>query len=488
MNNLTVLPRDGVVAVVKRDCATCVLTAPVVASLARSGIVQAVFTQDDPAFPAGMDPVDDTALEVSWRLRIETVPSLVRFVDGEETSRTVGWSRSRWAAFLGADGDDILAAVPGMDDLPAQRPGCGSKTEDYGMAEKLAARYDGELLRSRRIEVATEDDDMEQMYARGWSDGLPVVPPTAERVMRMLAGTTRHPFDVVAVVPPNLSECTVEKVAINAVMAGCLPEYLPVVLTAVEAACTAEFNAHGLLATTYFSGPVVIVNGPITRAIGMNAGLNALGQGNRANSTIGRALQLVIRNVGGGRPGGVDRAALGNPGKVGFSFAEDESDPCWTSLARERGVAEGRSAVTLFAGEGTRALVDQLSRDPDSLARSFASCLRSVGHPKLVLGFDAFVVVSPEHLRTFREAGWDKDRLRTEVMSHLQIPAEEIMRGVGGIAEGVPTSLAGRLLPKFRPGGLWFVRAGGDAGMFSAIIGGWANGAIGSELVTKEIA
>ena len=126
MNILTVLPRNGVVAVVKRDCATCVLTAPVVASLARSGIVQAVFTQDDPAFPAGMDPVDDTALEVSWRLRIETVPSLVRFVDGEETSRTVGWSRTTWGAFLGtdADGDDILAAVPGIDDLPAQRPGC----------------------------------------------------------------------------------------------------------------------------------------------------------------------------------------------------------------------------------------------------------------------------------------------------------------------------------------------------------------------------
>lgn len=487
---LPTLPRNGNVVVVKRDCATCKLTAPIVAQLRRSGTVAAVFTQDDPAFPEGIEAIDDTALEMSWHLRVDTVPSILQFVDGQETRRTVGWSKSAWHEFFGTDssGVDVMSAFAGLDALPDWRPGCGSMTQDYGMPEKLAARYDGEVLRSRRVDVATADDEMEQMYARGWTDGLPVVAPTAERVMRMLAGTPRQPSDIVAIVPPNLVECTVEKVAVNAVMAGCLPEYLPVVLTALEAACTSEFNAHGLLATTYFAGPVIIVNGPITRGIGMNSGVNALGQGNRANSTIGRAVQLVIRNVGGGVPGGVDRATLGNPGKVGFSFAEDESDPGWTSLATERGIAPGASAVTLFAGEGPRALVDQLSRDADSLARSFASGLRSVGHPKLVLGFDAIVVVAPEHLRTFRQAGWDKDRLRAEIMSHLQIPAADIMRGADGIAEGVPPALAGRVLPKFRPGGLWFVRAGGAAGMFSAIIGGWANGAVGSEIVTKEIA
>src|SRR3979411_122930 len=168
----------------------------------------------------------------------------------------------------------------------------------------------------------------------------------------MLAGTPRHASEVVAVVPPDLAECTVEKVAINAVMAGCRPEFMPVVLAAVEAACTAAFNIHGVLATTHFVGPVVIVNGPVARELGMNSGVNALGQGNRANATIGRALQLIIRHVGGGRPGGVDRSTLGNPGKYTFCFAEDELGSPWASLAVERGVSPGRSAVTVFAGEG----------------------------------------------------------------------------------------------------------------------------------------
>jgi hypothetical protein len=325
------------------------------------------------------------------------------------------------------------------------------------------------------------------MFSRGWSDGLPVVPPTPERVERMLSGTTRDRHEVIAVVPPDLVECTIEKIAINAVMAGCRPEYLPVVIAALEGACTPEFNAHGLLATTYFAGPVLIVSGPIAARIGMNAGVNVLGQGNRANSTIGRALQLIIRNVGGGLPGGVDRATLGNPGKVGFSFCELETTSPWTNLATERGFDPSANAVTLFAGEGPRAIVDQKSRTADSLARSFAAALRSVGHPKLVIGFDAIVVVAPEHARTFAAEGWDKDRLRTEVMSHLQLPGAEVVRGANGIAEGLPEAFAAHTVPKFRDGGLWFVHAGGDAGMFSAIIGGWVSGQEGSSMVTVPI-
>lgn len=145
-------------------------------------------------------------------------------------------------------------------------------------------------------------------------------------VLRMLTGTTRHPQDVVAIAPPDLVELTVEKIAINAVMAGCLPEYMPWVIAALEAVCNDQFNMHGVLATTMPVGPVIICNGPGTRAIGMNSGINAFGQGNRANNTIGRAVQLTIRNVGGGRPGEVDRATHGNPGKISFCFAEDEVD------------------------------------------------------------------------------------------------------------------------------------------------------------------
>jgi hypothetical protein len=304
-------------------------------------------------------------------------------------------------------------------------------------------------------------------------------------VLRMLRGTTRAPDDVVAVMPPDLVECTVEKVAVNAVMAGCLPEYLPVVLAALEAACTEEFTLHGLLATTYFSGPMIVVNGPITRRIGMNSGVNALGQGNRANATIGRAVQLVVRNVGGGRPGGIDRATLGNPGKLTFCFAEREEGSPFAPLAADRGVPG--DAVTLFAGSGVQPVVDQLSRTPESLARSFAACLRVNAHPKLPLSFDAVLVVSPEHGRVFREAGWDRARLVAEIEGLLVLDADELIRGAGGITEGVPEALAGRQLPKFRPGGLLVVHAGGDAGLFSAIVGGWASGSTGSSPVTREV-
>jgi hypothetical protein len=231
-----------------------------------------------------------------------------------------------------------------------------------------------------------------------------------------------------------------------------------------------------------------MVNGPMVRAIGMNSGVNALGQGNRANATIGRALQLIIRNVGGGRPGEIDRAALGNPGKYTFCFAEDEAGSPWEPLSVERGFTEGTSTVTLFPGDGVQPVVDQLSRTPESLARTFALCLRSVAHPKLVMASDAILVVSPEHGNIFGQAGWNKVRLREELDCLLQLSGNELARGAQGIAEGIPEGMKDLTLPKFRPGGLILVHAGGRAGRFSAIISGWiGSGTRGSQPVTKEI-
>ena len=470
---------DGLVAVVKRDCPTCVLVAPVLADLAaRTDLV--VLSQDDPTFPEGVpDVVDDTDLAFSWHHDLDTVPTLLRFEEGEEKARIVGWDRAQWEAFSGLTGLG--------PDLPDWRPGCGSLSVDPNLSDELAVRFGGSVLRSRRIELAALEDEFEALFERGWTDGLPVVPPTEARVLRMLEGTSRDPDELVAVVPPDLVDCTVEKVAINAVMAGCRPEYLPVVLAAVEAACTDEFNMHGLLATTYFSGPMILVNGPLARSIGMNSGGNALGQGNRANLTIGRALQLVVRNVGGGRPGGVDRATLGHPGKLSFCFAEDEEGSPWEPLSVSRGFEPGVDTVTLFAGEGVRGVVDQLSREADSLARSMAACLRTTAHPKLVLGFDAVLVVSPEHARVFREAGWSRQRLIDELTTLLTFDGRELVRGAGGIAEGLPEAFAEMSLPKFRASGLLVVHAGGGAGLFSAIIGGWVSGQGGSEPVTREI-
>ena len=469
---------DGWVAVVKKACPTCELVAPVLRELSGAGALT-VYTQDELDFPEGLAPRDDTGLALSYHHEIETVPTLLRVEGGREVERAVGWHRGEWEKLTGRE---ALGAG-----LPDWRPGCGSRSVDPDLAPELAVRFGAHRLAARRVALAAQEDEFEAMFARGWSDGLPLVPPTEKRVLAMLEGTARDPDEIVATVPPDLVPVSVEKVAINAVMAGCLPEYLPVVLAAVEAACTDAFNIHGVLATTMPVGPVVIVNGPIRRRIGMNSGKNVFGQGNRANSTIGRALQLVVRNVGGGRPGEVDRATHGNPGKLGFCFAEDEEGSPWTPLAADFGLAPGSDAITLFAGEGPRCIVDQLSRDPESLARSLAVNLRSLHHPKLALAFDCFLAVGPEHARVFREAGWSKDDLLARLGELLTVPGRELVRGADGIAEGLPEAFGDASIPKFRSGGLRIVHCGGGAGLFSAMIGGWASGDVGSTPVTKEI-
>ena len=408
------------------------------------------------------------------------MPTLIRFAGGQEINRTYGWDRTEW---------ERVAAHPNLGTtLPATRPGCGAKNVEPGILERLKVRHGQTGITARRITLGSGEDEMEAMFDRGWSDGLPLVPPTEERVLRMLTGTARDPQEVIGLVPSDLVAATIEKIAINAVMAGCKPEYLPVVLAAVEAVLAEPFAMHGVLATTMYVGPVLVVNGPIRRQIGMNARGNALGQGNRANATIGRALQLVIRNIGGGRPQEVDRATLGNPGKLSYCFAEDEEGSCWEPLSVERGIAPGKSAVTVFAGYGLQGVVDQKSRDPESLCRSFAGCMKAIYNTKLAPACDAIVVICPEHERTFREAGWTKQQVYDALYRLTDMNGDDLVAGAHGIAEGGPASYAGRKIAKFRPGGLMIVRAGGGAGMFSGIIGGWsASGERGSAPVTREI-
>ena len=458
---------DGLVAVVKRDCPTCVLVAPVLAELERAGAALTVYTQDDPDFPAEVTVRrDDRTLEVSFLHGIETVPTLLRVEGGREADRTEGWSRPAWEAFTGVSG------LGG--DLPEHRPGCGSLSVDPSLVDELRVRFEGGVLHARRLELASLEDEIEAIFERGWTDGLPVVPPTEARVLRMLEGTDRDPQEIVATVPPQLVPCTVEKVAINAVMAGCKPEYLPVVLAAVEAACTDQFNIHGLLCTTYYSGPLVIVNGPLATRIGMNSGHNVLGQGNRANSTIGRALQLVIRNVGGGHPGrhGIDRSAFGAPSKVGWSIAENEADlpPGWVPMSVEAGFDAGVDTVSLFAGHGPSAVVDQLARTADDLIGAFVRKVGSNFDPKFFARRldNLLLIIGPEHGRVFAEDGWDKARIRAELN-------ERLFRDAG---LDVPS-------PRWDAPAIVF--AGGDAGLFSALIEGWVSGPTGSQMICHPI-
>ncbi len=469
---------EGFVAVVKRDCPTCVLIEPVLQEIARGGLPLTVYTQDDTSFPKLDHVVDDTSLERSYRLDIETVPTLIQVENGEERSRVIGWAREEWAALTGLENIGT--------DLPPYRPGCGSLSVEPGNAEKLALRFGDVSIHSRRLAIPELEDDIEYCFERGWSDGLPLVPPTEERVYRMLQGTRRRSDELLGEVPPVLVPLTIEKIAVNAVMAGCKPEYLPVVIAATEAALDPAFCMHGLLATTWFSGPMLIVNGPLRKAIGMNWQGNVLGQGNRANATIGRALQLIIRNVGGGRPQEADQSTFGTPGKYTFCFAEDEDTP-WPSLAEERGFDAGQSTVTLFSADGVQGVLDQKARVPEPLIVSIAQSLRTVGHADLVNGSDAVVLIGPEHGRVFDEAGWSKAQAVEALHAQLNVPGDDLAMGTNDDAAPTTASAGGRM-PKFRPEGLTLIRAGGRAGLFSAIIPGWLmKGPLGTNPVTKEI-
>ncbi len=345
--------------------------------------------------------------------------------------------------------------------------------------------------------MTTEPDPFETLYARGVTDGLPVVAPTAARVAAAVEASGRQgdeleAQEIVGLMPPNLAPLTIEKIAINAVMAGCKPDYLPVVIAAVEAVLDEQFNMHGVLATTHFPTPVIMVNGPIRDRIGMNYRMNVLGQGNRANATIGRAVQLIVRNVGGGRPGGVDRAALGQPGKYTFCFPEFEERSNWEPLHVERGYQKEQSTVTVYAGGAPNGIVDQLSRGAKSLATSYGLSLATAGHAKAYGHGEIVVIVPPEHVDTFAKDGWSKDQVREQIQLTTMRPARELVRD-GHCAEGLPLAYAERLgldtmVPKFRSKEMiTLIVAGGEAGKFAAYLGGWVSGPMGSSMTTKVI-
>jgi len=199
-------------------------------------------------------------------------------------------------------------------------------------------------------------------------------------------------------------------------------------------------------------------------------------------------VQLCVRNLGGGRPGEIDRSTHGNPGKIGLCFAEDEEGSPWTSLAEDLGFPRGTNTVTAFCGEGPRIIFDQISRTPESLTASIAQTMLGNVHPRII-GMDTVLVLCPDHMARFSQAGWDRARFMTELRGHLDLEVDTILRGTDNIGEGIPAGLGleGSILPKFPEGGILIVHAGGTAGLFSSVIGGWVSGPMGSVPVTKEI-
>lgn len=501
--------RPSLICFLKDDCPTCQIAVPVLDAYQRAygGKVDIIVVdQSDPA--GGVDTggttnlkiLDDSACKTAFDYDIETVPTLiVSDANGKVESTVVGFVKEEWYALsqrLAEVSEESIADVV-WDDLPDWRPGCGSKSLDPAINDRLRAEAEGSPIRSRKIEVAKNDDVFEFMFDQGFSDGLPLVPPTAERVMRMLDGTSRDAQSIVALMPPNMGEVTVEKVAVNAVMAGCKPEYMPVIIACVEAVCTDEFNIHGVMATTMGASPVIIVNGPIRQKIGMNMTLGALGHGNRANATIGRALRLVIRNVGGSKPGGTDRSTLGNPMKFTMCFAEWEERNPWPPLHVERGFDAEDSVVTVFAmTSGPVQIVDQESRGPDQLGGSLGMGLEGVFLPKMHLApVDTLLVVCPEHVDTLMQEDYSKERLRKRIQEVTSTPLRNMIaddRSGTGLKPAQVAKLTEEQLdapaPKFRNEDyIHIVVAGSDAGKFSAALHGWATGEIGSASVSRKI-
>ena len=297
---------------------------------------------------------------------------------------------------------------------------------------------------STQLEIDVTEDPVEVCYDNGWTDGLPVVPPTPERVERMLSGTDRDPDELIAAIPPKWGRATVEKVAINAVMAGCKPAYLPLILTAAEAMTAEQFNLHGVQVTTSHVGPMLIVNGPIRKQLEINDGFNLLGQGWRANATIGRALRLVCTNIGGALPGELDRAAFGHAGKFTCCIAEKEEASPWDAMHVDRGFQADDSTVTVFAAAGPQTVNDHGSNTAEGILNTISENIAAPGNSS----GETLLVIGVEHAKTISEDGFSKTDIRRYIADTTQRYSEE---------------------------NLLLMVAGGPAGRWTIVVPGWGS-------------
>ena len=314
---------------------------------------------------------------------------------------------------------------------------------------------------------------IEYYYARGWSDGLPLVPPTRASVDAMLAAAGLAPDTLLGSIPERNAELPAEKVAINAVMAGCLPAYFPVLVAACRGLCRPEFFYHGPATSTGGSSIALIVNGPIVQALGINSGNNAFGPGWRPNATIGRALRLVMMNVLNTRPGLLDRATLGTPGKYALCFAENEADLLWEPFHVSRGQAPGTSAVTLYANNSLAGIYNQFAAEPEPLLRQLAEAVCNVAVPN-VYGFnETLIVLAGEHTAVLRKAGWSRRQVQAFIQTHARRTVADFKR-----AARLPGALRPEDETTWRqtleaPEDLHIVCAGGGGGSWSACLPGW---------------
>lgn len=311
----------------------------------------------------------------------------------------------------------------------------------------------------------------EFFHSRGWTDGLPIVPPTAQAVEACLDWAGLPPDHLVGIESVRGRAVTAEKVAINAVMAGCLPMHFPVVITALAAMLEEAFLLHGSTASTGGSAILLIVNGPIRQEIGMDGTFNALGPSDRASTCIGRAVRLILGNLLEVRPGEIDRSTFGHPGKISWCVAEDEENSPWLSVAAERIGDPYASAVTAMAAMAPRQLMNEWTTEPAEILDTFVAEIRAnMRHYSIWPGNYAIVV--PPQLRThFVAAGWSKADIREYVFEHARIRRSDWADCGKGAVVGDKGDREYAALPD--PDHLIVIAAGGPAGGFGAVIPPW---------------
>ena len=506
---------------IETDCPTCRLTVPYLKRLAEvlgpNGHRVVAVSQDGAqetrelvdAYDVSFPVLLDMDLDVSRSYDPLSVPALFLVGDGgrielSEVGFHKGDLNSAAEKMLSGFGLPVRTVADLDDGAPLMKPGCASRHLESAMAVG-AVEASGEASpepidlrperapRASRLTLAEDEDPYEHCMSAGFSPFLPVVPPTAERVDAFLEVIPHPPDRVVGLVPPCFGPATIEKIAANAVMAGCKPEYMEVLIPVVRAACDERFNLHGVQATTHTATPLIILSGPAAIRLGFASGAGVFGNVSRANSSVGRALQLMMANLGGALPGEIDMSGLGNPGRFSYCVAENHVESPWEPLHVELGFGQDESAVTLFAAGGLREVSEHTARTGAGVLRTVAATLSMIWSWRLCGRVEGLVVVCPEHAATLSSDGFSKSDVRDFLFEHTGVPLRAFdHEGTDGtqlrdsyeevLIDGEPH------YRKFKdPSQIRIIVAGGTAGKFSAVLGGWQGGSGGSQMVTYPV-
>ncbi len=430
--------KPWLVVFLETDCPTCWLSVSYLNKLAKQSISVFGISQDDAALtrrfveqaPVAFPVEVDHGLRLSRAYDPVAVPAFFLIGgDGRVIRSHIGFDKDEMNAVAAELGCEPVADP--YDGAPKSKPGCSSRhlePSTDGAAVEPVKLHATRGTRASRIEIS---EDACEYSMRAFGDALPVVPPTAERVDAMMGDL--DPAEIVGRIPPCYGEATVEKIAANAVMAGCAPSMMRVLIPLVRAVCDERFNAHGVQATTHFAAPLIVVNGPIRNTLGFAYRKNVFSNVARANSSLGRALQLILLNLGGGRPDGIDMSVLGNPGKFSYCIAENEEENPWEPLHVELGFARSESTVTLFAGEAPHGVSEHMSRTAQGVLKAVSRALATVWSYRTCMSIEAVVVLCPEHVKTIHRDGFTKNDAREFLFRNTGIPVRDYAARLGRV-------------------------------------------------------